>query len=126
MVVDEISFRFESVNPKSKIETGSAGITPDGTYKQKKIPYLLSDTHITEILDQVCDNRWDKVSLVFVVASVETNEHGNLLVFEGKLPLSLSQLALRTDGVWSDHESAPDSADELSARGAGRPGRQQD
>lgn len=34
-----------------------AGITPDGTYKQKKIPYLLSDSHITEILDLVCDNR---------------------------------------------------------------------
>ena len=57
LVVDEISFKFESVNPKAKIETGMAGITPDGTYKQKKIPYLLSDSHITEILDLVCDNR---------------------------------------------------------------------
>ena len=92
MVVDEISFRFESTNPKSKIETGSAGrtstnlyanlqqypltisrsrlwnmkrlslnsatgIDPQGHMKQRKIPYMLSDTHITEILDQVCDNR---------------------------------------------------------------------
>ena len=38
-------------------QTGMAGIKPDGTYKQKKIPYLLSDSHITEILDQICDNR---------------------------------------------------------------------
>ena len=39
------------------LQTGQAGISPDGTYKQKKIPYMLSDTHITEILDLVCDNR---------------------------------------------------------------------
>lgn len=63
MVVDEISFKFESVNPKSKIETGMAGITPDGTYKQKKIPYLLSDSHITEILDLLCDNSWHYVQM---------------------------------------------------------------
>ena len=41
-----------------------AGITPDGTYKQKKIPYLLSDSHITEILDLVCDNRYHSSHLI--------------------------------------------------------------
>jgi len=63
LVVDEISFKFEKVNPKAKIETGQAGITPEGEYKQKKIPYLLSDSHITEILDLVCDNSWHYVQM---------------------------------------------------------------
>jgi len=63
LVIDEIAFRFEKVNPKSTIETGMAGIKPDGTYKQKKIPYLLSDSHITEILDQICDNSWHYVHM---------------------------------------------------------------
>lgn len=63
VVVDEISYRFETVNPKSKIETGMSGIDPKGNYKQKKIPYILSDSHITEILDQICDNSWHYVQM---------------------------------------------------------------
>ena len=70
--MDEISYRFETVNPKSKIQTGMAGIDPKGNYKQRKIPYILSDSHITEILDQVCDNRlkfiFDYLNLIFIPA----------------------------------------------------------
>jgi len=85
MVVDEISFRFESTNPKSKIETGSAGIDPNGHMKQKKIPYMLSDTHITEILDQVCDNSWHYVQMGYDAIT--------------KLPLLQRMNSLRGDPV---------------------------
>ncbi|KAM9845202.1 protein canopy-1 isoform 1-T3 [Aulostomus maculatus] len=58
-IVDELNYSISQVDPKKTINVGSFRINPDGTVKDKKVPLARSETHLSELLDGVCDSMSD-------------------------------------------------------------------
>eukprot|EP00062_Callorhinchus_milii_P022103 gi/632979529/ref/XP_007906521.1/ PREDICTED: protein canopy homolog 1 [Callorhinchus milii] len=55
-LVDEIEWAIKKVDPKKTIQVGSYRIGPDGSQKTNEILYARSETHLSEILEDVCSN----------------------------------------------------------------------
>ncbi|XP_029929423.1 protein canopy-1 [Myripristis murdjan] len=58
-IVDELNYSISQVDPKKTINIGSFRLNPDGTMKDKKIPFARSETHLSELLDGVCGSMSD-------------------------------------------------------------------
>ncbi|XP_015210111.1 protein canopy-1 [Lepisosteus oculatus] len=58
-VVDELNYSIKKVDPKRTIHVGSFRLNPDGSLKDKKVPLARSETHLTELLEDVCNNMSD-------------------------------------------------------------------
>ncbi|CAJ1087292.1 protein canopy-1-like [Xyrichtys novacula] len=58
-IVDELNYSISQVDPKKIINVGGFRINPDGTMTDKKVPLARSQTHLSELLDQVCDGMSD-------------------------------------------------------------------
>ncbi|XP_059199966.1 protein canopy-1 [Centropristis striata] len=58
-IVDELKYSISQVDPKKMINVGGFRLTPDGTMKDKKVPLARSETHLSELLDGVCDSMSD-------------------------------------------------------------------
>ncbi|XP_056149072.1 protein canopy-1 isoform X2 [Lampris incognitus] len=58
-IVDELNYSIGQVDPKQTINVGSFRLNPDGTMKDKKIPFARSETHLSELLDGVCGSMSD-------------------------------------------------------------------
>ncbi|XP_034039798.1 protein canopy-1 [Thalassophryne amazonica] len=58
-VVDELNYAVSQVDPKKTINIGSFRLDPDGTMKDKKVPLARSETHLSELLEGVCDHMSD-------------------------------------------------------------------
>lgn len=58
-IVDEMNFSVSQVDPKKTINVGSFRLSPDGTMKDKKVPLARSETHLSELLDGLCDRMND-------------------------------------------------------------------
>ncbi|KAM9720051.1 protein canopy-1 isoform 1-T2 [Menidia menidia] len=58
-IVDELNFSISQVDPKKTINVGSFRLSPDGTMKDKKVPLARSETHLSELLDSVCEAMGD-------------------------------------------------------------------
>ncbi|XP_074543930.1 protein canopy-1 isoform X2 [Halichoeres trimaculatus] len=58
-IVDELNYSISQVDPKKIINVGGFRINPDGTMTDKKVPLARSQTHLSELLDQVCDSMTD-------------------------------------------------------------------
>ncbi|XP_072265096.1 protein canopy homolog 2 [Pyxicephalus adspersus] len=54
-LVDELEWEISQVNPKRTIQKGSFRINPDGSQSITEIPYARSETHLIEVLEQVCE-----------------------------------------------------------------------
>ncbi|XP_029450563.1 protein canopy homolog 2 isoform X2 [Rhinatrema bivittatum] len=55
-LVDELEWEISQVDPKKTIQLGSFRINPDGSQSVIEIPYSRSETHLTELLERVCEN----------------------------------------------------------------------
>ncbi|XP_041848388.1 protein canopy-1 [Melanotaenia boesemani] len=58
-IVDELNYSISQVDPKKTINVGSFRLNPDGTMKDKKVPFARSETHLSELLDGVCNSMSD-------------------------------------------------------------------
>ncbi|CAK6974259.1 protein canopy-1 [Scomber scombrus] len=58
-IVDELNYSISQVDPKKTIHVGSFRLNPDGTMQDKKVPLARSETHLSELLDGVCNSMSD-------------------------------------------------------------------
>ncbi|XP_013869295.1 protein canopy-1 [Austrofundulus limnaeus] len=58
-IVDELNYSIKQVDPKKTINVGSFRLNPDGTMKDKKVPFARSETHLSELLEGVCNSMSD-------------------------------------------------------------------
>ncbi|XP_047225364.1 protein canopy-1 [Girardinichthys multiradiatus] len=58
-IVDELNHSISQVDPKMTINVGSFRLNPDGTMTDKKVPFARSETHLSELLDGVCNSMND-------------------------------------------------------------------
>uniref|UniRef100_A0A3P8UDT9 Canopy FGF signaling regulator 1 n=1 Tax=Amphiprion percula TaxID=161767 RepID=A0A3P8UDT9_AMPPE len=58
-IVDELNYSISLVDPKKTINVGSFRLNPDGSVKDKKVPFARSETHLSELLDGVCNSMSD-------------------------------------------------------------------
>ncbi|XP_077580520.1 protein canopy-1 [Stigmatopora nigra] len=58
-IVDELTHSIGLVDPKKTINVGSFRLHADGTMKDKKVPLARSETHLSELLDAVCESMSD-------------------------------------------------------------------
>ena len=55
IIVDEINWDISQVDPRKTLEVESFRIDSHGNQRSKTIPYARSETHLVEILENVCD-----------------------------------------------------------------------
>ena len=56
LLVTHFELKIAGVDPKKKIEVGSFRVSPTGEQKGlKEIGYARSESHLTEIIEHVCD-----------------------------------------------------------------------
>ncbi|XP_028327714.1 protein canopy-1 [Gouania willdenowi] len=58
-IVDELNYSISQVDPKKTINVGSFRLNPDGTMSDKKVPLARSETHLSELLESVCQKMND-------------------------------------------------------------------
>ncbi|XP_018613407.1 protein canopy-1 isoform X2 [Scleropages formosus] len=58
-LADELNYSVSQVDPKKTIHVGSFRLNPDGSLEDKKVPLARSETHLTELLENVCDSMND-------------------------------------------------------------------
>ena len=55
VVVNEIEYAISKVNPNKVLEVEHFRVDPQGNRGGSKIPYARSETHLTEVLEKVCE-----------------------------------------------------------------------
>ncbi|XP_037644413.1 protein canopy-1 isoform X1 [Sebastes umbrosus] len=58
-IADELKYSISLVDPKKTIKVGGFRLNPDGTMKDKKVPLARSETHLSELLEGVCNSMSD-------------------------------------------------------------------
>ncbi|XP_072214099.1 protein canopy homolog 2 [Excalfactoria chinensis] len=54
-LVDELEWEIAQVDPRKTIQMGSFRINPDGSQSVVEVPYARSETHLTELLERICE-----------------------------------------------------------------------
>ncbi|XP_043939651.1 protein canopy homolog 2 isoform X1 [Protopterus annectens] len=54
-LVDELEWEVSQVDPKKTIQIGSFRINPDGSQSVSEVPYARSESHLTELLEKICE-----------------------------------------------------------------------
>ncbi|KAM6233483.1 protein canopy homolog 2 isoform 2-T3 [Porphyrio hochstetteri] len=54
-LVDELEWEIAQVDPRKTIQMGSFRINPDGSQSVVEVPYARSETHLTDLLERVCE-----------------------------------------------------------------------
>ena len=70
VVVDKIENEIESTDPDELLDVESYRVDPNGKYIEKKVKYARSETHMSDIMDEVCKN----FSTYIVTKHPETGE----------------------------------------------------
>ncbi|KAK9407117.1 SOSS complex subunit B1 [Crotalus adamanteus] len=55
-LVDELEWEISRVDLKKTIQIGSFRINPDGSQSIVEVPYARSEAHLTELLENICEN----------------------------------------------------------------------
>ncbi|XP_034062265.1 protein canopy-1 [Gymnodraco acuticeps] len=58
-IADELNYSISQIDPKKTINVGGFRLNPDGTMKDKKVPLARSETHLSELLEEVCNSMND-------------------------------------------------------------------
>lgn len=58
-IADELNFSISQIDPKKTVQVGGFRLNPDGTLQEKTVPLAKSETHLSELLDEVCNNMSD-------------------------------------------------------------------
>ncbi|KAL2097409.1 hypothetical protein ACEWY4_006616 [Coilia grayii] len=58
-IADELNYSISQTDPKKTIHVGGFRLKPDGSLSDKKVPFARSETHLTELLEGVCNSMSD-------------------------------------------------------------------
>ncbi|KAM9439917.1 protein canopy-1 [Clarias gariepinus] len=58
-IADELKYSISQIDPKKTIHVGGFRLNPDGSLTDKKVPLARSETHLSELLDGVCNSMND-------------------------------------------------------------------
>ncbi|MCJ8744732.1 hypothetical protein PDJAM_G00122070 [Pangasius djambal] len=58
-IAEELKYSISQIDPKKTIHVGGFRLNPDGSLSDKKVPLARSETHLSELLDGVCNNMSD-------------------------------------------------------------------
>ncbi|XP_062843984.1 protein canopy-1 [Trichomycterus rosablanca] len=58
-ITDELLHSISLIDPKKTVSVGGFRLNPDGSLTDKKVPLARSETHLSELLDGVCNNMSD-------------------------------------------------------------------
>ncbi|XP_056591106.1 protein canopy homolog 2 isoform X2 [Triplophysa dalaica] len=58
-LVDEMEWAISQIDPKIMIQTGSFRINPDGSQSVKETPFARSESHLLELMEEVCEQMKD-------------------------------------------------------------------
>ncbi|KAA0719266.1 Protein canopy-1 [Triplophysa tibetana] len=58
-IADELNYSIRQTDPKKMIHVGGFRLKPDGSLTDKKVPLVRSETHLTELLEGVCNSMSD-------------------------------------------------------------------
>ena len=75
-MMEEVEYAITAVDPKKKIQTGSFRVGPDGELTGvKKIQYARSETHLTEVLEVVCERFKDYAEMGGKIKRYQVRDH---------------------------------------------------
>ncbi|XP_060729375.1 protein canopy-1 [Tachysurus vachellii] len=55
-IAEELKYSISQIDPKKTIDVGGFRLNPDGSLTDKKVPLARSETHLSELLEGVCNN----------------------------------------------------------------------
>ncbi|XP_058273882.1 protein canopy-1 [Hemibagrus wyckioides] len=55
-IAEELKYSISQIDPKKTVQVGGFRLNPDGSLTDKKVPLARSETHLSELLDGVCNN----------------------------------------------------------------------
>ncbi|XP_036411936.1 protein canopy-1 [Colossoma macropomum] len=58
-IADELNYSIGQIDPKKTVNVGGFRLNPDGSMTEKTVPLARSETHLSELLDGVCNNMSD-------------------------------------------------------------------
>ncbi|XP_016096497.1 protein canopy homolog 2 [Sinocyclocheilus grahami] len=58
-LVDEMDWAISQIDPKKRIQTGSFRIDPDGSQSVREVPFSRSESHLLELMKEVCERMND-------------------------------------------------------------------
>ncbi|XP_076837673.1 protein canopy-1 [Brachyhypopomus gauderio] len=58
-IADELNYSISKIDPKKTVHVGGFRLNPDGTLTDKKVPLARSETHLSELLERVCESMSD-------------------------------------------------------------------
>ncbi|XP_072524883.1 protein canopy-1 [Salminus brasiliensis] len=58
-IADELNYSISQIDPKKTVQVGGFRLNPDGSLKEKTVPLAKSETHLSELLDEVCNSMSD-------------------------------------------------------------------
>ncbi|XP_016404312.1 protein canopy homolog 2 isoform X1 [Sinocyclocheilus rhinocerous] len=58
-LVDEMEWAISQIDPKKMIQTGSFRINPDGSQSVREVPFSRSESHLLELMEEVCERMND-------------------------------------------------------------------
>ncbi|XP_051556938.1 protein canopy-1-like [Myxocyprinus asiaticus] len=58
-IAEELNHSISQTDPKKTIHVGGFRLNPDGSLNDKKVPLARSETHLTELLEGVCNSMSD-------------------------------------------------------------------
>ncbi|XP_066508907.1 protein canopy-1-like [Hoplias malabaricus] len=58
-IADELHYSISQIDPKKTVSVGGFRLNPDGSLTEKTVPLARSETHLSELLDGVCNNMSD-------------------------------------------------------------------
>ncbi|KAJ8401430.1 hypothetical protein AAFF_G00383490 [Aldrovandia affinis] len=58
-IAEELNYSISQVDPKKTLPVGGFRLNPDGSLSDRKVPLARSETHLMELLEDVCNNMSD-------------------------------------------------------------------
>nr|CAB3232316.1 protein canopy homolog 2-like [Phallusia mammillata] len=107
-IVSEIEHGVGQVDPKKKIDVGSFRVAPDGKTRTVQKSYARSETHLTELLENVCN----EVSENYVEskdANTGKMQLKRMVTHDGKMSGDVDFQQLMEDSKNQDAKTPPDT-----------------
>ncbi|XP_016335216.1 LOW QUALITY PROTEIN: protein canopy homolog 2-like [Sinocyclocheilus anshuiensis] len=85
-LVDEMEWAISQIDPKKMIQTGSFRINPDGSQSVREVPFSRSESHLLELMEEVCERMNDfdsrvSSSLKFACETIVEQHEDELIEF---------------------------------------------
>jgi len=112
VVVEEMEYTISKVDPKKLLQVNSFRVDPNGNQKSSNIPFARSETHLTELMESVCERMTDYAKstsketgkLSYVRTKTREGEEGLKLENVSLSGQSSEKLKFMCENLIEDHE----------------------